>query len=60
MYQVEEKQLNDKKHALFKKDISQWGWTGSMIELIGRKHDLVQNKDLAFAYMLTDQTKKLH
>jgi hypothetical protein len=45
---------------LFKKDISQWGWTGSMIELVGRRHDLVKDKELAFPFMLTEQTKKLH
>jgi hypothetical protein len=31
-----------------------------MIELIGRKHDLVMDKRLAFPFMLTSETKKLH
>lgn len=31
-----------------------------MIELIGRKHDLLQDKRLAFPFMLTRETKKLH
>ena len=52
--------MNEKKNTLFKKDISQWGWTGSMIELVGRRHDLVKDKELAFPFMLTEQTKKLH
>ena len=31
-----------------------------MIELIGRKHDLLQDKKLAHHFMLTLETKKLH
>ena len=31
-----------------------------MIELIGRKHDLLQDKRLAHHFMLTQETKKLH
>jgi hypothetical protein len=38
---MQEKALNEKKEALFKKDISLWEYDGSMIELIGRKHDLL-------------------
>lgn len=30
-----------------------------MIELIGRKHDLLQDRNLAFPFMLTSETKKL-
>jgi len=31
-----------------------------MIELLGRKHDLLQDRNLAFPFMLTEETKKLH
>lgn len=31
-----------------------------MIELLGRKHDLMLDRNLAFPFMLTEETKKLH
>ena len=59
-YLKQEKSLISKKESLFKKDISQWGYNGSMIELLGRKHDLINDKRLAFPFILTEETKKLH
>ena len=52
--------LIEKKEALFKsKDIMKWSYSGDVIELIGRKHDLITNKTLAFPFILSDETKKL-
>lgn len=59
-YLQQEKQLNDKKSSLFKKDIKEWQFNGSMIELIGREKDLKMDKQLAFPFMLSAETKKLH
>jgi hypothetical protein len=53
--------LNDRKEELFKtKDISKWEFKGDMIELVGRKHDLLQDRKLAYAFILTDESKKMH
>lgn len=57
---AQEKALLSSKESLFKKNIETWGYEGEMIELIGRKHDLVNSKELAFPFMLTSETKKLH
>lgn len=59
-YLVAEKALMEKKESVFKKDISQWQYTGSMMELVGRKHDLKQNKSLAFPFIMSKETQKLH
>ena len=58
-YLKQEQELNYKKDALFKKDIKEWLYDGSMIELIGRKHDLKADKKLAFPFMMTRETAKL-
>lgn len=39
-----EKKLNEQKAVLWKKDIKEWQYEGSMMELIGRKHDLKASK----------------
>jgi len=52
--------LNQRKEALMKKDLTTWEYSGPMIELIGRKHDLLADRNLAFPFMLSKETKKLH
>ncbi len=52
--------LNEKKSALFTKDISLWGYTfGSFDELMSKSNMLVNNKQEAFKYMLSADTQKL-
>jgi len=53
--------LYDKKDKLFKttRDISKWGYTGSKEELEGRADELLKNRDKAFKFMLSDETKTL-
>jgi len=53
--------LYDKKDKLFKttRDVSKWGFTGSKEELEGRADELLKNKDKAFKFMLSDETKTL-
>ena len=60
LYLTQEKALQSQKEGLFKKNIKNWGFDGEMMELIGREHDLTQDKRLAFHFMLTKETKKLH
>jgi hypothetical protein len=43
-----------------KKDLTTWEYSGPMIELIGRQHDLLADRNLAFPFMLSKETKKLH
>ena len=52
--------LNEKKTALFSKDISMWGYTfGSFDELMSKSNVLLNNKAEAFKYMLSAETQKL-
>ena len=59
-YLLQEKALNEKKDALFKKDVKEWKYDGSMLELVGRRHDLKNDKRLAFPFILSKETSKLH
>lgn len=56
-----ERALYDKKDKVFKntRDVSKWGFTGSKEELEGRADELLKNKDKAFKFMLSDETKQL-
>lgn len=59
-YAEQEKQLNDRKEALFKtKDIKKWEFDGDMIELIGRKDVLLKEPKKAFAFILSKESKVL-
>lgn len=59
-YAADESKLNDRKEALFKsKDISKWEFSGDMIELVGRKHDLLADRKKAYAFILSDESQKL-
>jgi hypothetical protein len=52
--------LTSKKEALFKKgDMAQWEYEGPLKELIGRSHQLLRDKKLAFPFMCTKETKKV-
>ena len=56
-YLQQESKLNDRKEALFKsKDISKWEYSGLMMELVGRKHDLLENRKLAYPFILSKET----
>ena len=44
---------------LWKKDIKEWQYEGSMMELIGRKHDLKASKQLAFPFILSKESQVL-
>lgn len=55
---LEEKVLNEKKESLFRsKDIGKWQFEGDMIELIGRKHDLIEDRKKAFPFIMSKETK---
>ena len=52
--------LTSKKEALFKKgDMAQWEYEGPLKELIGRSHQLLRDKNLAFPFMCSEETKKV-
>ena len=42
------------------RDISKWGFSGSMEELEGRADELLKNKEKAFKFMLSEETKSLN
>ena len=59
-FKEEEKALNEKKEQLWKtKNVNKWKFTGDKIELIGREKELLRDKNIAFAYILTEDTDKL-
>lgn len=57
--QSQEKALLDRKESLMKKDVAEWGYSGSVDELVGRSHKLYADKQFAFPFMLTADTQKL-
>jgi hypothetical protein len=60
-YLRKERALYEKKDKIFKlRDISKWGFSGSMEELEGRADELLKNKEKAFKFMLTEETKSLN
>lgn len=58
-YQKQLDTLMKKKQELYKKDITQWQFKGSLDELISRSNTL-KNKEEAYKYMLTEDTQKVH
>jgi adenine-specific DNA methylase len=59
-FKEEEKALNEKKEQLWKtKNVNKWKFTGDKIELIGREKELLRDKNIAFAYILTEDSDKL-
>lgn len=60
-YLRKERALYEKKDKIFKlRDISKWGFSGSMEELEGRADELLKNKEKAFKFMLSEETKSLN
>lgn len=59
-YIKKERALIDKKERLFhNKDFTKWQFIGSQDEIV-RNRDLINsNKDVAFKFMLTDETQQL-
>lgn len=57
----QEKNLLDRKENLFKnkKDCAEWGYQGSVEELVGRSHKLYSDRSMAFPFMFTEETIKL-
>lgn len=51
----------DKKEYLFKnkRDCGEWGYDGHVEELVGRSHLLYSDRNMAFPFMFTNETKKL-
>jgi len=59
-YQAEKSKLDDRKETLFKsKDIKKWEFSGDMIELVGRKHDLLADRKKAYPFILSNDSRKL-
>ncbi len=59
-YIKKEKALFDKKERLFRgKDYSKWQFQGSQDEIIRRTETVSTNKEVAFKFMLTDETQQL-
>ena len=51
--------LEERKNALFKCDISQWGYTrGPLSDLQARASELQRDKSKAFKFMLSAETQK--
>lgn len=49
--------LDQRKELLYnKQEFSQWGFSGSMDELVSRSDKFVYDKELAFKYMLSADT----
>jgi hypothetical protein len=56
-----ESSLNSKKESLFKKGeagIPSWDSSTPVKELVGRSHQLLKDKHLAYPFMLSNETKK--
>jgi hypothetical protein len=51
-----------KKNKIFNdtRDVSKWGFAGSKEELEGRADELLKDKNKAFKFMLSDETKQLN
>ena len=59
-YLSSETALNSKKDRLFSKgDMACWEYEGPLNELIGRSHQLLRDKNLAYPFMCTKETKKV-
>ena len=59
-YIKKEKALFDKKERLFRnKDFTKWQFQGPQDELMRRAEQVQNNKDVAFRFMLTEETQQL-
>jgi hypothetical protein len=59
-YIKKEKALFDKKERLFRnKDFTKWQFAGPQDEIIRRADVVTTNKDVAFKFMLTEETQQL-
>lgn len=59
-YIKKEKTLGEKKEKLFRsKDFAKWQFVGSQDELVRRTDVISQNKDVAFRFMLSEETQHL-
>lgn len=57
-YIKKEKALFERKEKMFRnKDFTRWQFVGSQDELVRRQEQITQNKDVAFRFMLTDETQ---
>ena len=55
-----ERNLFQKKEKLFRgKDPSKWGYDGAAEDLAKRQEELLANKELAFKFMLSDESQRL-
>jgi hypothetical protein len=50
--------LETKKEVLYKQDFNSWGFKGSMDELMRKSDALRMDKEMAFKYMLTEESEK--
>jgi len=61
-YKSQESSLNSKKNNIFNKGeagIPSWDSSTPVKELVGRSHQLLKDKHLAYPFMFTNETKKV-